>query len=176
MIAAQHQRYRAIRALDDQRLHGLRCIDTEQLANVVYGFGLRRLDFLEILSCCRPVTHGRICCSRLDIRCVIIGVAVGDGILARVGNDMKFLRLAAADFAAIGPDNPEFEAEALEDGRIGIVHLLVRNFETVLVDVERVRVFHDEFTRPHHAEARANLVAELGLNLVEIDRQLLVAA
>ena len=42
--------------------------------------------------------------------------------------------------------------------------------------MERVGVLHDELARAHHAEARANLVAELGLDLIEIDRQLLVAA
>jgi len=41
--------------------------------------------------------------------------------------------------------------------------------------VERVRILHQEFARAHHAEARADLVAELPLDLVEIHRQLLVA-
>jgi hypothetical protein len=41
--------------------------------------------------------------------------------------------------------------------------------------VERIGVLHQEFARAHHAEARADLVAELGLDLVEVDRQLLVA-
>ena len=43
------------------------------------------------------------------------------------------------------------------------------------VGVERIRVLHHEFARAHHAEARPDLVAELGLDLIEIDRQLLVA-
>ena len=38
-----------------------------------------------------------------------------------------------------------------------------------------VGVLHDEFARAHHAEARPHLVAELGLDLVEIDRQLPIA-
>ena len=41
--------------------------------------------------------------------------------------------------------------------------------------VEGVGVLHQEFARTHDAEARADLVAELGLDLVEVDRQLLVA-
>ena len=41
--------------------------------------------------------------------------------------------------------------------------------------MEGVGVLHDEFARAHHAEARPDLVAELGLDLVEIDRQLAVA-
>ena len=41
--------------------------------------------------------------------------------------------------------------------------------------MERIRVLHREFARPHDAEPRPDLVAELGLDLVEIDRQLAVA-
>src|SRR5699024_7226410 len=38
--------------------------------------------------------------------------------------------------------------------------------------VERVGVLHDEFTRPHDAETRTDFIAELGLDLVIIYRQL----
>ena len=41
--------------------------------------------------------------------------------------------------------------------------------------MEAVGVLHHELARAHHAEARADLVAELGLDLVEVDRQLAVA-
>ncbi len=44
-----------------------------------------------------------------------------------------------------------------------------------LVLVEAVGVLHGEFAPPHQAEARAALVAELGLDLVEVLGQLLVA-
>jgi hypothetical protein len=36
--------------------------------------------------------------------------------------------------------------------------------------MEGVGIFHDEFAPAHHAEARADLVAELHLDLVEIGR------
>ncbi len=32
----------------------------------------------------------------------------------------------------------------------------------VVVDVERIRILHQELARAHHTEARADLVAELG--------------
>jgi hypothetical protein len=38
-----------------------------------------------------------------------------------------------------------------------------------------VGILHDEFAASHDAEARADLIAELRLDLVEIDRQLAVA-
>ena len=42
--------------------------------------------------------------------------------------------------------------------------------------MEGIGVLHDEFARAHHAEARPHLVAEFGLDLVEVDGQLAVAA
>ena len=39
-----------------------------------------------------------------------------------------------------------------------------------------IGILHQKFAGAHHAEARADFVAELELNLIEIDRQLLVAA
>ncbi len=44
------------------------------------------------------------------------------------------------------------------------------------VDVERVRVLHDELAAAHQPEARAHLVAELHLDLVEVLRQVAVRA
>ncbi|MND53213.1 hypothetical protein D3C80_442450 [compost metagenome] len=41
--------------------------------------------------------------------------------------------------------------------------------------MEGVGVLHDELATTHQAEARTDLVTELGLDLVEVDRQLLVA-
>ncbi len=48
--------------------------------------------------------------------------------------------------------------------------------ERSLVEVEGIGVLHDELAGAHHAEARPHLVAELGLDLVKVDRQLAVAA
>ena len=42
--------------------------------------------------------------------------------------------------------------------------------------MERIGILHNEFTGAHHAESWPNLIPELGLYLVEIDRQLLVTA
>jgi hypothetical protein len=44
-----------------------------------------------------------------------------------------------------------------------------------LVEVEAVGVLHQELAAAHHAEARADLVAELPLDVVERARQVAVA-
>ena len=40
--------------------------------------------------------------------------------------------------------------------------------------MKRIGIFHDEFTRTHDAEARPNLIAKLGLNLIKVNRQLAI--
>ena len=112
----------------------------------------------------------------LDVRRIVIAVRECDGILARVGENVKFLRYAAADAAAVRLHGAEFEAHAGKNAGIRVEHGPVALREARLIDVKRVGVLHEELTGAHHAEARANLIAELRLNLVEIDRQLLVAA
>ena len=45
-----------------------------------------------------------------------------------------------------------------------------------LIEVERVGVLHQEFAAAHQAEARAHLVAEFPLDVIEVERQILVGA
>src|SRR5260370_40398441 len=54
--------------------------------------------------------------------------------------------------------------EAIALGKAGFVH------------VKGVRILHQELAGAHDAEARPDFIAELGLYLIEIDRQLLVTA
>ena len=88
---------------------------------------------------------------------------------------MEFVRGVAADAAGIGLDRAEVEPAAGEDARVGPVHRRIGRAQRGVVGVEGVGVLHQEFAGAHHAETRPDLVAELGLDLVEVDRQLLVA-
>jgi hypothetical protein len=59
---------------------------------------------------------------------------------------------------------------------VGCVHLRRRWLDAARpVDVEGVGILHEELAAAHHAETGAHLVTELGLDLVEVERQLLVA-
>ena len=89
---------------------------------------------------------------------------------------MKFVRGAAADGAGMGLDRPEFEADAGEDARIGLEHLLIGLLQRCLVQMKRVGIFHQKLARAHDTEAWAHLIAELGLDLIEVRGQLPIAA
>ena len=65
---------------------------------------------------------------------------------------------------------------AVEDAVVGHDVLVVAGRQALGVAVERVGVLHDELARPQHAGARAGLVALLGLELVEDQRQVAVGA
>ena len=81
----------------------------------------------------------------------------------------------AADGAGVGLHRAEAQAEASENAHVGLVHRGVGFRQRLLPEMERIGILHQELARAHDAETRTDLVAELGLDLVEIDRQLLVA-
>ena len=84
------------------------------------------------------------------------------------------MRGVAADRAALGLDDHIREAAPVVDPAVGLVHGVVALVELGDVGVEAVRVLHHELASPDDAEPRPGLVAELGLDLVHRDRQLLV--
>ena len=83
-----------------------------------------------------------------------------------IGEHLELMRRAAADLPGVGGDRAELESHPAEDARVRVVHRLIRLQHRRLVDVERVRVLHHELARAHDAEARPDLVAKLGLDVV----------
>ena len=58
---------------------------------------------------------------------------------------------------------------------IGVEHHAVFALQIFKAGVEGVTILHQEFAAAHYAKARADLVAELGLNLIQMQRELSVA-
>ena len=81
-----------------------------------------------------------------------------------------------ADGAGVGRHRPVGQAHAVEDAHVGIEHHLVAGERGLLAAVEGIRVLHGEFASAHDAETRPPLVAELGLDVIEILGHLPVAA
>ena len=108
----------------------------------------------------------------LDVGRVVAVVAGDQRVFARLGQHLELVRQRAADVAGVRLDGAEREAAAREDALVGLVHLLVFALRVLDVDVERIRVLHDELAPAHQAGARPQLVAELGLDLIEVQRQL----
>ena len=103
------------------------------------------------------------------------GAVEEDGTFAGFGQDDEFMGEIAADGAGIGAHGHGFEAQALEGAQIGEEHLAVAVLGGFGGDVEGIGVLHQEFAAAHDAEARAHLVTEFPLDVVEVARQVAVA-
>src|SRR6266446_4424956 len=112
----------------------------------------------------------------LDVRRVVAAVAGHDRVLARGGQHLELVRQRAADGPGARLDGTEAEPAAREDAPVGVEHVPVLAPRVLDVDVERVRVLHDELAPAHEPEARPDLVAELHLDLVEVLREIAVGA
>jgi hypothetical protein len=51
---------------------------------------------------------------------------------------------------------------------------LVTFVHSLFIDIEAIGILHNEFASTHDAEARPNLISELGLDLIEIERHLAI--
>src|SRR5262245_27593548 len=104
---------------------------------------------------------------------VTAGRTLDDSVLARGAGDHELVRGIPADRSALGLDDDIGQAATIEDPAVGLVHRVVALAELGHVGIEAVRVLHHEFPSPNDAESRTWLVAELGLDLIHRDRELL---
>ena len=79
------------------------------------------------------------------------------------------------------PIGPEFgahrdglQAEPRERPEISDEHTVIRGARALVVEIEGVGVLHQEFATAHDAEAGTHLVAELPLDVIEVQRQVAI--
>jgi len=140
------------------------------------GFNPRRVNQAQRFRRRRARLRRRRRFGHFQVGRVVAAGAEYDGVLAGVGQHMKLMRGVAADTAGVGHHRAVVQAHAVENRAIGLPHHFIGLAQRRAVDAEGVGVFHDELAPAHDAEARADFVAELGLDLVEIGRQLTVTA
>ena len=99
-----------------------------------------------------------------------------DVVLARRAGRHVLVRAEPAHHPDVGLDPVPLEADPVEHAVVGADELVVGGGQAVGVAVERVRVLHDELARAQDPRARARLVALLGLEVVEEQRQVAVGA
>ena len=99
-----------------------------------------------------------------------------DQILTRISQHMELMRIVAAYRAGISLNGTEGQPQPGEDTAIGVKHVLVFALQALLIGMEGVGILHNEFAPAHQAEAGPDLIAKLGLNLIEVHRQLFIGA
>ena len=97
-----------------------------------------------------------------------------DLALAGRGQNREFVAEIAPDRPGLRDHRDRLEPHAREGPQIGDEHPVVGMPGAGLVEVERIGVLHEELPRPHGAEPRSYLVPEFPLDVVEVQRQILV--
>ncbi len=110
------------------------------------------------------------------IRGVTAGCAVDDEVFAIAGGNHEFVGGITADGPAFGFDGQVTQTAAFEDAAVGVIHGVVGGVELFERRAEAVGILHQEFAGAKNTEAGAFFVAKLGLNLIEGDGQLTIAA
>ena len=101
--------------------------------------------------------------------------AINDGIFPSRCDDLKLFAQIAADGAAVSRDCAVAQTKAVKNAAVSIGHIGIAGFGGFGAAVKAVGVFHDEFAPTHQTKTRTALIAEFGLNLVKVFRQLLIA-
>ena len=110
----------------------------------------------------------------LNISCVVTAATADNRIFSGFGQHLELMGETSADRARIRLHRTKLKATASEDSLISVKHILIFPTAILHVRVEAVGIFHDELSAAHQAKARAHFVAELGLDLVEVQRKLAV--
>ena len=119
---------------------------------------------------------GHRCGHRLDVGGVVARRAADVGVLADLHRCQELLGLRAAHRARHGRHDHVGQPHAVEQFDVGRAVFGVRLVESRVGQVEAVGVLHDELARAQQPGPWASLVPILGLDLVEVQRQVLVGA
>ncbi len=110
----------------------------------------------------------------LHVGCVATG-GTHEGVLADRCRVQELLTAGAAHRSGIRLHDHILEAEAREDALVGVALRHVARVEPLVGVVERVRILHGEFAPAQQAGTGSRLVTVLVLDLVDRQRQVLVA-
>ena len=165
----------ALRVDESQRLARAVLGEAEELGDGLDGAHTGSLDLGE-----RAVA-GALGHSDLGACSLVIGskaaiVAVDERGLTGVGQSHVLDGGVAADLAGVGDNGQSLNVAALADVGVGLLHLVVLLLQALLRGREAVGVLHDELAAAHQAKAGTELIAELVLNVIQVNGQLLIGA
>ena len=174
MIAGNEQHDElALVVLAGERLHRGGFRDVQELGELGDGVHAGRGHLLHLGH---VVDRGARQALAHLVACCVTAIAVHERGLAGLGKRMELAGDRAADLAGICLHGAELKAATRADALVGRVHPVVFLLQRLLRVMEAIAVLHDELAAAQQAEARADLVAELRLDLIHVQRQLLVGA
>ena len=180
MITAHQQRNQreatAFNRFNQQSLHRFLNRQIELFNQFRDGFRVRRINQRHFLGSSSARFFRRDSFCQLNVRCIVRGVGEDHIVFTALRQHLEFVRGATADRTGVGLYGAEIQPHAAEDFAVGRIHCIVGFLQGFLRSMERVSIFHQEFAGTHDAETRTHFVAELGLDLIEVQRQLFVRA
>ena len=161
--------------LDSARRHLLAPWERAESGGVVHvgGRGVTRGPFLHDRADSLGIIEIDVGGRRRELEEILVAENLA---LAGGGENDELVAEIAADGPGVGAHGNRLQPEPRERAQVGDEHARVGMLRARLVEVEGIGVLHEEFARAHDAEARAHLVAELPLDVIEIERQVLVGA
>ena len=165
----------ALRVDESQRLARAVLGEAEELGDGLDGAHTRSLD-LGKRAVAGALGHSDLGACSLVIGSKAAIVAVDERGLTGVGQSHVLDGGVAADLAGVGDNGQGLNVAALADVGVGLLHLVVLLLQALLRGREAVGVLHDELAAAHQAKAGTELIAELVLNVIQVDGQLLIGA
>ena len=149
--------------------------EAEELGNGLDGTHARSLDLGE-RTVARSLSNDDLGACGLIVGGKAAIVAVHQRCLAGIGQRHVLDGGVAADLTGVGDNGQGLDIAALANVGVGLLHLVVLLLQALLRGGKAVGILHDELAAAHQAKARTELVAELILDVIQVDGQLLVRA
>ncbi len=172
MIAAHQHSNRLFSGRIQESFYEPLCRNFQEGSHFFDAAAIRRGNRAERKGCGTLHAVRRQDVGAFDIGGERAAVAVYHRLFAGLREDHELMRGVPSDEPGVRFDGSKCEAASGKDPVVGVVHFLIVFACSGVITVEAVGVFHQELAAPHQAEARADLVAEFGLDLVEIQREL----
>src|SRR5829696_4766547 len=174
-VVSPHEREDDAPILDDRhRLRRRRRVDPERRRERLDRLDAGRLDLDRGVETLGGLGPARDAARDLEVGRVVAVLARHERVLPRARRSEEVERLAPAHHPRLRFHLVDLEPAPFEDPPVRGLVLPEADVEPFLIAVERVRVLHDELADAEEAAARARLVADLRLEVVEDLRQLLV--
>ena len=138
------------------------------------GFRIWCINQLHLFGCRSTWCFWRQRFCKLNVRGVIRGVREDHIVFTALCQYLELMGCATADRTGISLNGAEIQTHAGEDFAVRFVHLVIGLLQRFLRSMERVSIFHQEFARAHDAKTWTHFITEFGLDLEEVQRQLLV--
>ena len=106
--------------------------------------------------------------------CRISAVGTHVGVFAHLGRVQELVGTGTTHSAGGCFNHDERQLEPVVHVDVRLTHFFVRNVQARVVNVERIRVLHDELTPAQQPRAWPGFITVLGLDLVQVSRQILV--